>query len=658
MRFRDLPPVVKTLVTGLIVAGAASMAWAIVAPGVRNPVPAAVYLLLSFLVASKRVPIHPRVATMSLGFVFVLGAVFTCGTGVAMAVAALNMLGCFFFPNKGETRQPVWVVGYNAASLAIAALAASRAYEGIMDGRRTSELSLHWASAAVAAVTVYFAASALFIGAASTLHRLRLPTRRWWQELLGTAPAFYAGGAIALALDAGYDRVGDWVLVVGVPFGLVLHLSFAAQAAKLKEEAERREATERLAQVYFSVVKALSRAIDVKDHYTHEHVQRVHWMARAVAQRLGLTGPVLEAVEFGAVLHDIGKLAIPDWLLRKPSRLSDAEFEVIKRHPIAGEAILKPVDFGSDVTTIVRYHHERLDGSGYPEGLAGEAIPIGARILAVIDVYDALIEDRPYRKAWTHEQAMAHLHEQAGTAFDPTVVAALADALADGAPEADPTALAFAEDAFAFAAEGPESGGPEETPGGADVPAALRKSILDALVRELVGWGRFDACVAFAAAERTGELEAEAASGPLAPLFARLRLPAGCGPSAQAGASGEEATDLSGEEDFRCAAEGCPPALRGSGVTAFPLRSLEGPVLAVVSFYSAARERFPRQLMPLLRRVVTVASRQLDALAGPEDDLSSPERLLAQLEPPAGEPPPAPGRATEALEVAVVAGGI
>lgn len=608
MGFRSLPRVVQILIVGMCLAGAAATAWGIIMPEIRRPVAAIVYLVSAFLIAAKRVPLHPRVATLSVGFVLVLASIFTCGTGVAMAVAAVNMLACVVFPGKTTRRPPLWVASYNASALAIAALAASRVYETLLGETVPRQLSWQWAGAAGAAVAVYYVASVLAVGVASTLHHLQLPPKRWWHELAATAPGFLAGGAIALAMDAGYHYVGDWMFVIGVPFAIVLHRSFATQAAKLQEEIEKREATERLAKVYFSVVKALSKAIDVKDHSTHQHVQRVHALARAVAQRMGLTGVDLEAVEFGAVLHDIGKIAIPDRILLKPSRLTDAEFEVVRQHPLAGEAILKPVEFGSDVATIVRYHHERFDGKGYPDGLAGDQIPIGARILAAIDVYDALVEERPYRKAWSHEQALDYLRQHAGTAFDPRVVEALADALSAGELCCAPESAPYDRSSFV------DLGGVGWEPDLIDpyqVAAVVRERVLRALVDELDFLYPCLAWVVFVPQRSTGDMDAVAAAGECAPVFERLRIPLGAGPSASAALFGHVVTDAAASRDFDCLPQGAPPLLLDSRVVALPVFGPNNDPILVVSCYTRPDQEIPLTTLERAEALISFAVRQL-----------------------------------------------
>jgi diguanylate cyclase (GGDEF)-like protein/putative nucleotidyltransferase with HDIG domain len=177
-----------------------------------------------------------------------------------------------------------------------------------------------------------------------------------------------------------------------------------------------------MADLHLRTIEALAIAIDAKDEVTHDHVRRVQIYATGLARLLGLSAAEVEALKAGAMLHDIGKLAVPDYILNKPAGLTPAEFEKMKVHTIVGAEILERVAFPYPVVPVVRHHHERWDGLGYPDGLRGEEIPITARILAVVDCFDAVREDRQYRKALTREQGMELLESHSGTMYDPNIV--------------------------------------------------------------------------------------------------------------------------------------------------------------------------------------------------------------------------------------------
>ena len=169
-------------------------------------------------------------------------------------------------------------------------------------------------------------------------------------------------------------------------------------------------------------VRALVVATEAKDRYTAGHNERVARNAVRIGQSLGMQPELLRALAQGGMVHDVGKLEIPDAVLNKPGRLDDAEFEIVKRHPVAGYEMARRLGMMHAELDVIRHHHERWDGSGYPDGLAGDDIPLVARVLAVADVYDALTSDRSYRAAWPPERANALLREQAGSAFDPRCV--------------------------------------------------------------------------------------------------------------------------------------------------------------------------------------------------------------------------------------------
>jgi putative nucleotidyltransferase with HDIG domain len=175
--------------------------------------------------------------------------------------------------------------------------------------------------------------------------------------------------------------------------------------------------------LYLSTVETLAMAIDAKDDVTHSHVVRVQAYALGLARALGITNELeLKAIEAAALLHDTGKLAVPEHILNKPGKLTEAEFEKMKRHVDVGADILALVNFPFPVVPIVQCHHESWDGSGYPRGVAGEDIPIGARILSVVDCFDALTSDRPYRGRMTEEASLQILRERRGSMYDPHVV--------------------------------------------------------------------------------------------------------------------------------------------------------------------------------------------------------------------------------------------
>ena len=183
---------------------------------------------------------------------------------------------------------------------------------------------------------------------------------------------------------------------------------------------------------YRVTLKALVQALETRDFETHGHSERVVTFSLRLGHEMGLDREALRDLELGALLHDIGKIGVPDAILRKPSKLSEKEWEKMKQHPVHGHRILRNIPFLKGAAKVVSQHHERWDGSGYPNGIKGEAIDIGARIFAVIDAFDAMISDRVYRKGRTYEDAVTELRNCAGTQFDPEIVDAFT-----GVPQED-----------------------------------------------------------------------------------------------------------------------------------------------------------------------------------------------------------------------------
>ncbi|MCS7173600.1 MAG: GAF domain-containing protein [Armatimonadetes bacterium] len=217
---------------------------------------------------------------------------------------------------------------------------------------------------------------------------------------------------------------GDWLEMLEALAG---QAAIAVDNARLFDDLERSNL--RLQLAYEATIEGWARALELREQATGAHTQRVADLTVRVARRLGVPEPEIVHLRRGAILHDVGKIAVPDHILLKPGPLTEEEWAVMRRHPEYAYELLSPIEYLRPALDIPYAHHERWDGSGYPRGLAGEEIPLGARIFAVVDVYDALISDRPYRRALSQEEAVAYLQEQAGRQFDPRVVEAFLQVL-------------------------------------------------------------------------------------------------------------------------------------------------------------------------------------------------------------------------------------
>jgi len=209
----------------------------------------------------------------------------------------------------------------------------------------------------------------------------------------------------------------------------------AAYEQSLQYALDLRKTYRRLQQSSFQSLLGLANALEAKDVYTRGHSERVAALARRIALAAGVLPGAAGTIAQAGLLHDLGKIGIPESVLRKPGPLSDEEWAVMRRHPIVGAQIVAPLEFFADGAVIVRHHHERHDGSGYPDGLRGELIPLGARIVAVADVYDALTSDRPYRPRLARADVVRHLESEAGATLDARLAALCVRLTDDAAPE-------------------------------------------------------------------------------------------------------------------------------------------------------------------------------------------------------------------------------
>jgi diguanylate cyclase (GGDEF)-like protein/putative nucleotidyltransferase with HDIG domain len=239
-----------------------------------------------------------------------------------------------------------------------------------------------------------------------------------WEPMAYIAEATAAGVVYHVALN--YDLITVGVtLVLAIPVPILIYYTFKAYKDRLEE---RDRHYKELTDINDSILEMLAMAVDAKDQTTHDHLQRVKLFARRLGEILGISEADMNALKAGALLHDIGKIGVPAYILNKPGKLTQHEFEQMKMHTIIGADMLSNIKFGYPVAPVVRHHHERWDGQGYPDGLAGEQIPITARILTLVDCYDALRSDRPYHKAMTREKALKYLADNKEVFFDPNLV--------------------------------------------------------------------------------------------------------------------------------------------------------------------------------------------------------------------------------------------
>jgi putative nucleotidyltransferase with HDIG domain len=268
--------------------------------------------------------------------------------------------------------------------------------------------------------TIYFFLNSWLLAVAIALQRKVRPYEIWAKYCRELIVNYGAGGSIGALLVYNTRTVDPIFVAAIIPLLVLLFLTY--QWSNKRVEAERQKVAD-LNRVFLSTIEALALAIDAKDQVTHGHIRRVQRYTMTLADALGIKEvKQLDALRAAALLHDTGKLAVPEYILNKPGPLTPAEFERMKVHAAVGADILKSINFPYPVEPIVRYHHENWNGSGYPEGLRGHDIPLGARILSVVDCYDALTSDRPYRPRYSRQHAEQVLRERRGSWYDPWVV--------------------------------------------------------------------------------------------------------------------------------------------------------------------------------------------------------------------------------------------
>jgi hypothetical protein len=302
-------------------------------------------------------------------------------------------------------------------NLAVAAGAASLAFQALDDWRVLAAI--------VAGLIFATINNGLLCLAMSFAERAPL-SAIWFERFHWARFHFALFGPLALAATIAYEQTGTVGLAAFAlpPALMILSVRQYLERTAVAVE-EIRQANLNLRRAHKETIAALSRSMEAKDLYTGGHTERVAAVAVGLARRLGYRDEELEAIEIGALLHDIGKIGIPEQVLRKPGKLTDDEWELVKTHPVISDYILSELDLHPFVRQCARFSHERIDGTGYPDGLAGEAIPLPARIILVADALDALTSTRSYRAARPFLGALAEIRAHTGTQFCPRVVTAL-----------------------------------------------------------------------------------------------------------------------------------------------------------------------------------------------------------------------------------------
>ncbi len=372
------------------------------------------YMVAALLASPLKVSLPG--GTLSVNFLFALLGILEMSLPETLLIGLVSTVGQFFWKPARRLR-PVQLA-FNLSQVTVSGATAYAAYHLVC----VHVLHGPGPLALVVAAVTHFAVNTLATSTIIGLTEDKPFSKVWTESYLWSFPYYMVGAAVAGLVSFLNRNIGWQSSLLVLPPIYLMYRSYRLYLGKL--ETEKKHA-EQVSNLHLRTIEALALAIEAKDQTTGEHLQRVRVYAMELAKELHLSEDETEALRAASVLHDIGKLAVPEHIISKPGRLTPEEFEKMKIHPIVGAEILEQVDFPYPVVPIVRAHHEKWDGSGYPNGLAGEAIPIGARILSAVDCLDSLASDRQYRKALPLHEALAKVASEANAAFDPQVVTIL-----------------------------------------------------------------------------------------------------------------------------------------------------------------------------------------------------------------------------------------
>jgi putative nucleotidyltransferase with HDIG domain len=570
-------------------------------------------------------------STFSVSEAFAFASVLLFGPAVGAVTLALD----------GVRISARWRMGltntlFNFANLGLSIWAAGHAFfalsgvQPLYAGPAPSASVIPYAALMVA---VYFTTNTVLTATVAALSERRSIVTAWRVHYLPLLPGYVAGAAVALLLVLAFREVQFTAVALILPLLLICYLTFQSSFGRLEDAKQH---VDKLNRLLMSTVETLATAIDAKDEATHDHVRRVQQGTMALARELGVADPTaLQALEAAALLHDTGKIAVPEHILNKPGRLTPAEFEKMKRHAPIGAEILSSIAFPYPVAPIVRHHHENWDGTGYPDGLKGEEIPLGARILQVIDCFDALTSDRPYRRRMTDAQAIAILRERRGVMYDPLVVDAFLSNHARIMPAYDPTphpASRAIGDARALNREERA----QDIPLVVDLGMAEGLLAVTSLSRALTGAARVadigallwnilrqvlpcDAMAIFETDPETDGVVARFAAGPQAPRLREIACATGAGVVGWVAVTKRPAVNADPGFDFGHAAREAPPVLRSC--LAIPIAA-SSEYAGVLALYRAEANAFTDDHVRLLELLAARLAEPLAlALAADDEDV-------------------------------------
>jgi putative nucleotidyltransferase with HDIG domain len=618
----------------VVVAGAVASLYSVHAQPGRRWLELAVYLVAILVSSNMKVPMPKSNGTMSVNFPFTLLGIVQLAPGQAVLLAVASVIAqCRIKVVKTFTLVQIL---FNIANVTTATALACHTYKAsliLVHGEVAPALTL--------AVTVYFLANTIPLALVLGWESGTSPLQQWRDEFPWYFPFYVVGAVLATLANFIGDHYGWLTSMLLVPMVYTVYRAYRAQIEILRDRERYIVETEAL---HLRTIEGLAMAIEAKDKNTHRHLKRVRVYVSELGKIMGLDDSNMKALVTASYLHDIGKLAVPEYVINKPGKLTPEEFEKMKIHPVVGADILDRVRFPYPVVPIVRAHHEAWDGSGYPDGLKAADIPIGARILTAVDCLDALASERPYRRAMPLEEAMAFVKNKAGVQFDPDVVQLLAEhypRLEQMAREATEEMPSLNTDLFISRGEAPGNGyEPERSSlnageNGREAPAAalseLRRGLRHARgVRETGAVAAhslqmqipFD-CIAVYT-RSGGAIRAQYMNGSCECAFSSQPIPLGEG--------------LSGwvTENARCILNGNPTVepnfLADAGLftpessaLAVPLFGANGVVFGAVTLYSRERAAFSKYHRHMLEEMMPEFAKALES-AMPADEAAIGQR--------------------------------
>ena len=416
---KDLPLAARLYVSAVIIAGASTVIYFF--PREIDHLALFIALMLCSSLASAfkvNLPLVSGGSTMSVSYAVDFASLLLLGADETMLVAGTSAWSqCTF---KTRARSAPFRTAFSMASLVITVKAAGWVYQLLGGPPPFAPYTLLTIpKPLVGAATAYFVFNTALVATAIGLSTRQSITRVWNQNFLWSAPSYFFGAGAAGIAAAVIERGGYWIAPLTAAPVYLIYRTYKVYMGRIQDQQRH---VQQVSDLHLATIEALALAIDAKDQTAQSHIRRVQVYAAGLARALGMPEAEIQGVKTAALLHDIGKLAVPEHILSKPGPLTQEEFQKIRIHPQVGAEIISGVPFPYPVAPLILSHHERWDGKGYPGGLKGDEIPLGARILSVVDYFDALVSERPYHKAMTFDAAIGLLHQESGKALDPRVV--------------------------------------------------------------------------------------------------------------------------------------------------------------------------------------------------------------------------------------------